>query len=112
MTENVLDTVIRQSVMKGGTVLNRTETTATIVEPKRFDPLGCLVLGGLPYLLWYALVQRDKNWYVEVQPDGSVLWNGQTFQEVKRRKLAWSVAAAVALYLSAALCCWMLYFVD
>lgn len=106
MTENMLDTVIRQSVMKGGTVLNRTETTATIVEPKRFDPLGCLLLGGFLYILWYGLVQRDTNWYVEVQPDGSILWNGCTLAEVKRRRLVRNVTFGVAVFLVLTLCCW------
>lgn len=104
--ENTLETIIRQSVMKGWTVLNKSETAATIVEPKRFDPLGCLLLGGILYILWYGLVQRDTSWYVEVQSDGSMLWNGRTMADIKRQRLVKDIAFGVAFYLVLGLCCW------
>jgi len=111
--QNPVDLVIRNAVKRGWTVQARTEATATVVQPKQFDALGCLLLGFLPYVLWYGLVMRDKTWYVEAQPDGSALWNGMTPEEIRERqaraKRTQAAIVVVAVLLILAMCAWICY---
>jgi hypothetical protein len=111
MTQNPLDLQVNLAQRRGWTVLARTDTEATLVEPKRFDPLGCLVAGFLPYLLWYGFVMRDAIWRVEMRPDGSLLWNGETTEEIHRRRARRYLWRAVALFVAAllalAMCAWI-----
>lgn len=107
MTETALDLVIRDAAKKGCTLVTRDERTATIVEPKQINVLGCILLGFLPYLLWYALVTRDKTWYLELQEDGTVLQNGKTIEEIKKQQAAANLLYAVAFLAILGACCWI-----
>jgi hypothetical protein len=104
MARDLLDALIRQAVRKGHSVIARGETTATIIEPKRFSFLGCFILGFVPYVLWYGLVKRDKTWYVEVFEDGTALYNGKTMEEIKKQQLIENVALAFVTVIWLATC--------
>jgi hypothetical protein len=101
-----LNEVIREAAAQGCHVLNRDSSSAAIVEPKKFSTLGCILLGFLPYVLWYGLVQRDKIWHVEVLGDGTVLWDGRTKAEIAKRKRRRDTFWVIAIIVVAILFCW------
>jgi hypothetical protein len=101
-----LNEVIREAAARGCHVLNRDSSSAAIVEPKKFSTLGCILLGFLPYVLWYGLVQRDKIWHVEVLGDGTVLWDGRTKAEIAKRKRHRDTFWVIAIIVVAILFCW------
>ena len=114
--QNPLDLQINLAQRRGWILRSRTEAAATLVEPKKFDPLGCLLLGVLPYLLWYGLAMRDTTWRVEMRSDGSLLWNGETTEQLHRRRARrylWRAAALFAAALLAlAMCAWIAFAVG
>jgi hypothetical protein len=73
---NILNKAVSAEIQRGWTLSNRTDTNAQLTKKKKFSCLLFVLLGFLPYVLWYGLVDRDRQILVEVDDNGRLLWDG------------------------------------
>ena len=73
----ILDREIKRYIKRGFRVINRTDTTAQLVKPKKFSFLWALLwfllfgIGLIVYLLYYA-GKKDEPVYLEVNERGRI----------------------------------------
>jgi hypothetical protein len=78
--KHTLDQAVAYALQHGYKLQHRNEKSARMIRPKKFSILWFILLGFIPYLLWYGLVQRDKQVYIEVDRSGVPYVDGRKYK--------------------------------